>query len=144
MSRSNFNIAESVLRWFGMFCVAGWARKIEAEVNRAILSPPFTFTLDVSSLTRGDPKTVYANYQSARAAGWMTANEIRQRENLPPRDDGDSLVPPAQSAAGSGSASSSDAPSADELETDEPPDDTPPASTSGGKARKLNGHDHHA
>ncbi len=66
VSRSNFNIAESVLRWFGMFCVAGWARKIEAEVNRAILSPPYSFTLDVSSLTRGDPKTVYANYPSAR------------------------------------------------------------------------------
>jgi HK97 family phage portal protein len=130
-SRANFNTMEAMLRIFGMFCIAGWAAKIEAEINRALLSPPYSFTLDVSSLTRGDPKTVYEGYASARAAGWMTANEVRAKENLPALPEGNTLTPPAQTTPGS-SGSSSDAPPPEE------PDDAPPPK------QYRNGHDRHA
>jgi HK97 family phage portal protein len=126
MSQGNYNTSEAVMRWFGMFCVAGWAAKIAAEFNRSILSSPYSFTIDVSALVRGDPATVYRNYQSARAAGWMTANEIRQRENLPAHPDGNELTPP--------SVISADAQADDAKEGSATP---PPKST-------LNGHAGHS
>lgn len=42
-------------------------------------------------LLRGDPDKRNAAYLKARQAGWMTANEIRDREGLPPHEDGDVL-----------------------------------------------------
>ena len=43
------------------------------------------------ALERGDVHTRYDAYRLARQGGWTTANEIREKENLPPRPDGDEL-----------------------------------------------------
>ena len=43
------------------------------------------------SLLRADMKTRNESYLKARQAGWMTANEIRERENMPAHPDGDEL-----------------------------------------------------
>lgn len=43
------------------------------------------------ALLKPDIRTRYEAYKAARQAGWMTSNEIRQLENLPPHDDGDIL-----------------------------------------------------
>lgn len=43
------------------------------------------------SLLRADTATRYEAYLRARQAGWMTANEIRARENYPPHPNGDEL-----------------------------------------------------
>ena len=45
----------------------------------------------LDGLTRADMKTRYAAYKDARQAGWLTANEIRAKENEPPHPDGDEL-----------------------------------------------------
>jgi HK97 family phage portal protein len=36
--------------------------------------------------------TRMVGYKDARQGGWITANEIREKENFPPRPDGDSLL----------------------------------------------------
>ena len=45
-----------------------------------------------AALERADFVTRMRGYKDARQGGWATANEIRDYENLPPRDDGDSLL----------------------------------------------------
>lgn len=45
----------------------------------------------VDALTKADIKTRYDAYKAARQAGWLTANEIRAKENYPPDDRGDDL-----------------------------------------------------
>lgn len=56
----------------------GLERGVYAEtVTEAILKP--------------DVRTRYEAYKAARQAGWMTSNEIRKLENLPPHPDGDVL-----------------------------------------------------
>jgi HK97 family phage portal protein len=43
------------------------------------------------ALLRADTQTRYDAYKAARQAGWLTANEIRAYENLPPEPHGDEL-----------------------------------------------------
>ncbi len=45
----------------------------------------------VDALLKPDIKTRYEAYKAARQAGWMTSNEIRALENMPPHPDGDKL-----------------------------------------------------
>lgn len=44
-----------------------------------------------AALERGDVHTRYDAYRLARQGGWVTANELRERENLPPHPDGDQI-----------------------------------------------------
>jgi HK97 family phage portal protein len=43
------------------------------------------------AVLKPDIKTRYEAFRLAKQGGWMTANEIRERENLPPHDQGDVL-----------------------------------------------------
>ena len=45
-----------------------------------------------AALERADFVTRMRGYKDARQGGWATANEIRDYENLPPREDGDTLL----------------------------------------------------
>ncbi|WP_186019678.1 phage portal protein [Burkholderia gladioli] len=70
--------------------------KIEQEFNRKTASRGKTkVAYDASPLLRGDMKSRYDSYRSAlgRAGepGWMSKNEVRRAENLPPVSDGDTL-----------------------------------------------------
>ena len=44
-----------------------------------------------AAVLRPSLTTRYAAYKNARQGGWTTANEIREKENLPPIDGGDTL-----------------------------------------------------
>ncbi|WP_246795635.1 phage portal protein [Burkholderia perseverans] len=70
--------------------------KIEQEFNRKTAVRGKTrFEYDASALERGDTKTRYDGNSTAigraGAPGWMTPNEVRHAENLPPLDGGDQL-----------------------------------------------------
>jgi len=49
---------------------------------------------NVDALLRGDTATRYAAYASAIQHGWMSRNEVRDRENLNPIEGGDELLMP--------------------------------------------------
>ncbi|OWK37896.1 Phage portal protein [Fimbriiglobus ruber] len=73
-----------------------WLEKWEAEMERKLLLPSekgkYEIEFDTSCLLRTDDATRYAAYAVASGnAAWMTVNEIRQSENLPPIDGGDVL-----------------------------------------------------
>ena len=74
-------------------------KKIEKEVQRKCFTAPgernYFCEFNVAGLERGDIKTRNEAYRIAlgRAGepGWMTVNEVRRKENLPPDSDGDKL-----------------------------------------------------
>lgn len=77
--------------------------KIEQELNRKLFRDRVTFCEFLTAgLERGDFKTRNDGYRVAigRAGepGWMTVNEIRKLENLPPVPDGDTLNTGANNA----------------------------------------------
>jgi HK97 family phage portal protein len=62
-----------------------WLRRIESALKRDVI-PPWERDLYpehlVDAIVRGDIKSRYEAYATARQWGWMSANEIRERENL--------------------------------------------------------------
>ncbi|PCE32810.1 phage portal protein [Burkholderia ubonensis] len=77
--------------------------KIEQEFNRkTAVRGKSKVAYDATPLLRGDTKSRYDAYRSAlgRAGepGWMSKNEVRRAENLPPVADGDTLFNGAKNA----------------------------------------------
>jgi HK97 family phage portal protein len=74
--------------------------RIEQEIRRALLTPAerqrFFAEFAVEGLLRGDSKTRAEFYASAILNGWMTRNEVRRLENLPPLPGGDVLTVQSQ------------------------------------------------
>ena len=78
--------------------------KIEQEINRKLLRDGIHFAEFVTAgLERGDYKARNEGYRIAlgRAGepGWMTPNEVRRLENLPPLTDGDTRATGESAAA---------------------------------------------
>ncbi len=82
------NAAQAGL-WFATFCLAPWARKIEAEFARSVFpsNGPYELELDLSGFLRGDPQTRWAAHKIALDSGVLDADEVRQIEGWNPRGD---------------------------------------------------------
>jgi HK97 family phage portal protein len=67
-------------------------QKKEARLTEGLelRQPNFRISLDESVLLRMDPATRYEAHNKAIAGGWMSPNEARRNENMPPVDGGDS------------------------------------------------------
>lgn len=66
---------------------------IEQEISRCLIGrgdkDTFFVSFNIEGLLRADSKTRSEYYASAANNGWMSRNEIRQKENLPPIPGGD-------------------------------------------------------
>jgi HK97 family phage portal protein len=81
---------------FVKFTLQRWLVKFEQEINRKCFADGALFTeFSTSGLERGDIKTRNESYRTsigrAGEPGWMTVNEVRRAENLPPIEGGDKL-----------------------------------------------------
>lgn len=66
----------------------------EAECNKKLLSADmwtegYAFRFDAGELTRANTQVLAEKYFKGIRGGWMTPNEVRKREGLPPFDAGD-------------------------------------------------------
>lgn len=86
-SHNTFTNSETAGRWFAMFTLAPWARKIEAEFARSVFpsNGPYELELDLSGFLRGDPATRWNAHKIALDAGVLDADEVRQVEGWNPR-----------------------------------------------------------
>jgi len=84
-TNNTFTNAAQAGLWFATFCLAPWARKIEAEFARSVLASGYELELDLSGFLRGDPETRWATYKIAVDANILDADEIRQIEGWNPR-----------------------------------------------------------
>ena len=84
------NAAQAGL-WFATFCLAPWARKIEAEFARSVFPTggPYELELDLSGFLRGDPATRWAAHKIAIDSKVLDPDEVRQIEGWNPRPAGE-------------------------------------------------------
>lgn len=90
---------EQMARWFTTFTLNDHLTAIEQELEAKLFRDSYFAEFDESELTRGDTKTRGDFYRIARGSmqepGFMTTNEIRAAEGLPPVAGGDALQGPA-------------------------------------------------
>lgn len=86
---------EQMARWFTTFTLNDHLSAIEQELEAKLFRDGCFAEFDESELTRGDTKTRGEFYRIARGSmqepGFMTINEIRAAEGLPPVEGGDKL-----------------------------------------------------
>lgn len=81
-----------------MFAVMPWLKRWEQAMHRDLLNPSEKRThfieFNFNSLIRGDMDTRYKSYALGRQWGWLSINDIRRMENLPPVDGGNIYLAP--------------------------------------------------
>lgn len=88
-SHNTFTNSETAGRWFAMFTLAPWARKLEAEFARSVFPSAggFELELDLSGFLRGDPATRWQAHAIALQHKVLDTNEVRQIEGWNPRKE---------------------------------------------------------
>ena len=75
-----------------------WVKRWEAELNNKLFTDKqrnkYGVRFNLDSLLRGDIETRYNSYRTAREWGWLSVNDIRTLENLPPVENGDIYITP--------------------------------------------------
>jgi HK97 family phage portal protein len=79
---------------FQKFALRRRLKRIEQALQKQLLTPfdraeGITIEFNLEGLLRGDSAARASFYQSGLANGWMTINEVRALENMPPVEGGD-------------------------------------------------------
>jgi HK97 family phage portal protein len=99
LSEATFSNIEQQSLEFVVYTLMPWIKRHEEAMERDFLTADdreagFYIQFDVSSLLRGDTQSRYAAYAQARQWGWLSVNDIRRMENLPPVQGGDVYLTP--------------------------------------------------
>lgn len=74
-------------------CIRPWTVRLEQAMNKTLLSDrdkqTFFIEHSLDGLLRGNIKDRYDAYKVGKEGGWLSANDIRQRENMSVIPDGD-------------------------------------------------------
>ena len=96
LDRSTFNNIEHQGLEFVIYTLSPWLKRIEQAEDIKLLKDTEKKTLFiehlVEGLLRGDIKTRYEAYSEAIEGRWLTVNEVRAKENMPPVPGGDDLA----------------------------------------------------
>ena len=91
LDRATFSNIENQSIDFVKYTLDPWVCRIEASMNRRLLSEDekkkYFFKFNVDGLMRGDYQSRMQGYAIARQNGWMSANDIRDLEQLSPLSD---------------------------------------------------------
>ena len=133
LEKSSFSNIEQQSLEFVKYTLEPWLVRWEQSMVRSLLTPSekkeYFIKFNVDGLLRGDYASRMSGYATARQNGWMSANDIRELENLdriPAEEGGDlylingnmtKLADAGVFAAGSGKEDNSDE---EILEVDEP------------------------
>ena len=86
LEKSSFNNIEQQSLEFVKYTLDPWVSRWEQAMSRALLTPEekkkYFFKFNVDGLLRGDYQSRMTGYATARQNGWMSANDIRELENL--------------------------------------------------------------
>lgn len=88
--------AEQFMLSFLTHCIRPWLVRIEQAMHRALFSAPQIYVpeFNAEGMLRGDIATRYRGYAIGRQWGWLSANDIRDRENMNPIEGGDTYLEP--------------------------------------------------
>jgi len=86
LEKSSFSNIEQQSLEFVKYTLDPWIIRWEQSLNRALLPKneknKYFFKFNVEGLLRGDYQSRMQGYATARQNGWMSANDIRELENL--------------------------------------------------------------
>lgn len=98
LEKANYNTIEQLLIQFVVFCLLPWVKRHEQAMMRDFLLPQdrrdYFIEFNLSGLLRGDQKSRYESYAIGRQWGWLSVNDIRRLENMPPVLGGDVYLQP--------------------------------------------------
>ena len=96
LEKSSFSNIEQQSLEFVKYTLEPWLVRWEQSIQRILLSPEekkqYFAKFNVEGLLRGDYASRMSGYATARQNGWMSANDIRELENMeriPAEDGGD-------------------------------------------------------
>lgn len=94
---ASFSTLEQQMQEFITLTILPIVRQWEQELNRKLLLPQdiengYSFRFEMDELLRADAASRANAHQMAIRGGWMTPNEVRRREDLPPDPIGDKLM----------------------------------------------------
>mgnify|MGYP000878862053 CR=1 FL=1 len=83
--------SEQFMLAFAMHSIRPWLVRIEQALQMQLFTAPQKYfpEFNLDGLLRGDLKSRYEAYKIARDAGWMSKNDIREKENMNPIENGD-------------------------------------------------------
>jgi HK97 family phage portal protein len=106
LAKMNYNSLEQMNVEFLTDTLRPWLVRWEQQLNRKLLRRQdrerFFFEHAVEGILRGDLQSRYTSYSIARNWGWLSVNEIREKENLNPVDGGDTYLTPQNMAPANG------------------------------------------
>jgi len=86
LEKSSFSNIEQQSLEFVKYTLDPWVVRWEQSMCRVLLSesekPAYFIKFNVDGLLRGDYASRMSGYATARQNGWMSANDIRELENL--------------------------------------------------------------
>lgn len=99
---SSYSSIEQQNMSFYQNTIAPWCIKAEQEMQLKCLlereRPELEIRFNLDSLLRASTQERYTAYQTGRQGGWLSINDIRRKENLPPIDNGDTYLEPLNMA----------------------------------------------
>lgn len=98
LEKASYNSLEQLLIQYVIFALMPWVKRHEQAMMRDFLLPAerreYFIEFNLSGLLRGDQKSRYDAYAIGRQWGWLSINDIRRLENMPPVASGDSYLQP--------------------------------------------------
>lgn len=98
LSKSSFNNIQEQSQELVKYTYKPYFIRIEQAINSQLLTEKEQETyyamFNVDGLLRGDIKARYDAYNIGRNGGWLNANEIREKEEMNPIDNGDVYLQP--------------------------------------------------
>lgn len=86
LEKSSFSNIEQQSLEFVKYTLDPWVVRWEQSIQRSLLLPSekqrYFVKFNVEGLLRGDYQSRMSGYATARQNGWMSANDIRELENL--------------------------------------------------------------
>ena len=98
LERATFSNIEHQSLQFVIYTLLPWVKRHEQAKTRDLLLPSerkqYFIEYNLSGLLRGDQSSRYAAYAVGRQWGWLSINDIRRLENMPPVKGGDIYLNP--------------------------------------------------
>lgn len=98
LERATYSNIEHQEIQFVIYTLLPWIKRHEQAKTRDLLLPSerkqYFIEYNVAGLLRGDQASRYAAYAVGRQWGWLSINDIRRLENMPPVKGGDVYLSP--------------------------------------------------
>lgn len=98
LSKASYASLEQQNLAFFQQTILPWIVKLEQELALKcfleVEKPALEIKFNADSLLRASTQERYTAYQTGRQGGWLSINDIRRKEGLPPVDGGDSYLSP--------------------------------------------------